>query len=387
MNRLLKEARSAAPSTGVQFRKSAYGAHGLRRFLRDVLAMANAAVSGSRLIFTGIDVDETGNRRVHAIPEEDFAGKPCYQSLVADYIEPPLRVRYQPISFEGCRVGVYEITGCADKPYMMRIDHSEQLRRGDAYVRVDNSVVKMGRRQLQNLFEARFEESVSADNIEVGFAGEIMHKTLQVDTVDLSRMPSAQVGAKLKQLLEMRSKLADSGSATVMARLTHARLFGSDRPYEDQSPEELMQEMADIRKKHRHEDEYFLYEANGQELQLMILNQGRDTIENAALSLVMPNHNSLYVAGRLPHLPKNDRWIARPPTESSGYPAVSLKDDSVHVSITLGDIATDAPVRVFETPLRICVGSELKGRRLQVRYTLFGSNLRRPAKGSLKLVF
>ena len=387
MNRLLKIARSATPGTGVQFRKSAYGTHGLRHFLRDVIAMANATDSGSRLIFTGIEVDERGNRRVHAVDEEDFSGKPSYQSLVADFIEPPLRVHYKPISVEGRRVGVYEISNCGDKPYMMRVDYSEKLRRGDAYVRVENSVVKMGRRQLQNLFEARFEESVSAGNIEVGFAGEIMHKTLKVGTIDLSQMPSAQAAAKLKQLLDMRSKLADSGSETVMARLTHARLFGSDRPYEDRSPEELMREMADIRKQHRYEDEHFLYESNGQELQLMILNQGNDTIENASLSLVMPNHNSFYVAGRLPRLPKDDRWIARPPVETSAYPAVSLKDDAVHVSSTLGDISTDAPVRVFETPLRICIGNELKGRKLQIRYTVFGSNLRRPASGSLRLMF
>ena len=387
MNRLLKIARSATPGTGVQFRKSAYGTPGLRHFLRDVLAMANASVSGSRLIFTGIDIDDRGNRRIQAIGEEDFSGKPSYQSLVADFIEPPLRVRYKPISVDGRRVGVYEISGCADKPYMMRVDYSEKLRRGDAYVRVDNSVVKMGRRQLQNLFEARFEESVSAENIEVGFAGEILHKTLRVTTIDLSQMPSAQVASKLEQLIDMRSKLADSGSETVMARLTHARLFGSDRPYEDRSPEELMREMADIRKKHRYEDEYFLYEANVRELQLMILNQGPDTIENASLSLVMPNHNSFYVAERLPRLPKDDRWVARSPNEASAYPAVSLKDDSVHVSNTLGDISTDAPVRVFETPLRICVGNELRGRKLQIRYTLFGSNLRKPARGSLRLVF
>ena len=387
MNHLLKIARSATPGTGVQFRKSAYGTHGLRHFLRDVLAMANASVSGSRLIFTGIEVDDSGNRRVHAVGEEDFSGKPSYQSLVADFIEPPLRVRYKPMSLEGRRVGVYEISDCADKPYMMRIDYSEKLRRGDAYLRVDNSIVKMGRRQLQNLFEARFEESVSADNIEVGFAGEIMHKSLIMGTVDLSRMPSAQSAAKLKQLLDMQSKLSDSGSATVMVRLTHARLFGSDRPYENRSREELMREMADIRKKHRYDDEFFLYESNGQSLQLVILNQGHDAIENASISLMMPNHNSFYVAERLPYLQKAGRWVAPPQPEAAAYPSVSLKDDAVHVSATLGDIPTDTPVEVFETPLRVCVGNELKGRKLQIRYTLFGSNLRKPAKGGLKLIF
>jgi hypothetical protein len=387
MNRLLKIARSAPPGTGVQFRKAPYGATGIRQFLRDVLAMANAAETGSRLIFTGIEVDRTGNRRVRTVEESDFSGKPSYQSLVADFIEPPLRVRYKPLSIEGHRVGVYEISNGGDKPYMMRVDYSEKLRRGDAFIRVKNNIVKLGRRQLQEMFEARFLESLSVENIEVGFPGEIMHKILKVDTIDLAQMPSALAASKLKQLLDMKSKLAESGSETVMARLTHARLFGPDRPYQDRSPEDLIREMADIRKKHRYEDEYFLYENRAQHLQLMIINQGEDAIENASLTLVMPNHNSFYVAGRLPRLRRDDRWITRSPADLSSYPAVTLKDESVHVSNTLGDISTDAPVEVFETPLRFCVGHELKGRKLEIRYSVFGSNLREPARGRLRLKF
>ena len=50
MNRLARIARSATPSTGVQFRASAYGKAGIEDFLRDVLAIANAAVDGPRLV-------------------------------------------------------------------------------------------------------------------------------------------------------------------------------------------------------------------------------------------------------------------------------------------------------------------------------------------------
>ena len=101
----------------------------------------------------------------------------------------------------------------------------------------------------------------------------------------------------------------------------------------------------------------------------------------------MPNHNSFYVASQLPMLRKEDKWVERGPAERASYPAVNLKDDSIHVSSTLDEISTDAPVQVFETPLRLCVGSELKGRKLGIRYSVFGSNLRAPAKGTLKLLF
>ena len=53
---------------------------------------------------------------------------------------------------------------------MMRIDHSQTLRRGDAYMRVNNAAIKMGRRQLMELFEKKFRDSVSAGDLEIEFA-------------------------------------------------------------------------------------------------------------------------------------------------------------------------------------------------------------------------
>ena len=320
MNRLLKIARSATPGTGVQFREQAYGNQAIDRFLKDVLALANAAMDGPRYIITGLSIDGKGNKRASSIGREDFSGKPSYQSLVTDFIEPPLRCRYQPVTVNGKRVGVYEISGCKDKPYMMRIDYSETLRRGDAYMRVDDTSVKLGRRQLQEMLEQKFRESVSHESIEIGFPGDIIHKDLQLPTVDLSRMPSAIAGNKLKQLLEIRNKFTNSGSTTVMARLTHARLFGSDSPYEHRSSGELIREMGELRQKHKVEDEYFLYEQHAQKLQLVVCNQGTEPIENASVTLVLPNHNSLYVATELPKLRKEDRWVERGPAERSAYP-------------------------------------------------------------------
>ena len=152
MNRLAKIVRSAMPGTGMQFRKTAYGPDDIHSFLRDVVSLANASVRGNRYIVTGVELDEGGKKRAEVIDREDFSGNPPYQAIVADFIEPPVRITYQPVSLEGKRVGVFEIGDCQDRPYMMRIDHSERLRRGDAYIRMNETAVKMGRRQLQELF-------------------------------------------------------------------------------------------------------------------------------------------------------------------------------------------------------------------------------------------
>jgi len=203
----------------------------------------------------------------------------------------------------------------------------------------------------------------------------------------MSQLPSTLASAKLKQLMDIQKSVKNSGSTTVMARLTHARLFGSDSPYEDRNAEELAEEMSQIKHKHEYEDQHFLFESKMKNLQLVVLNQGEESIEDAALTLVMPHHESFHVALQLPKRPKDNAFADRSAAELSTYPSVNIKDGAVHVSGNLGEIPTGALVQIFEAPLRICIGSELRGRKLGIRYSLFGSNLQRPAKGKLRLLF
>ena len=387
MNRLARIVRSATPSTAVQFRKTAYGNSGVESFLRDVLAMANASIEGSRYIITGVEFDKKDHKRMYGVDRDDFSGKPAYQSLANDHIEPPIRIRYQSVTVDGERVGVFEIGDCQDRPYMMRIDYSETLRRGDAYARIKNSPVKMGRRQIQSLFEQKFQHAVSAVNIEVGFPGEIIHKDLKVATHSLEELPSRVASAKLHELIDAKSAVHASASNTLVARLTHARLFGTDSPYEDRSTEEIIAEMKQLERRYRHHDNHFLFEDNASLIQFVLLNQGNEDLRDVSLKLVMPNHNAFHVATELPRIPRDDKFIERTPNEQSGYPAVSLHDDAINVSVKLADIEPGEPIELFDLPLRICVGNELKGRRIGIQYSLFAQNLRTPATGKLRLLF
>ena len=148
-----------------------------------------------------------------------------------------------------------------------------------------------------------------------------------------------------------------------------------------------MAELAEIRSKYRNHDNHFLFNDRAEQVQLVVYNQGEDTLNDASLSLTLPNHNSFYVADTLPNRFVNDRFVDRTPDEIANYPGVSLKDDSINVNCAIGDIPPGAPIEVFATPLRLCVGRELSGRRFGIRYALNAQNLRAPAKGQLKLQF
>jgi hypothetical protein len=387
MDQLLKIARSATPDNGVQFRAHAYGEARVRAFLRDVLALANASIEGNRYLVVGIDFDDKGRKRKHEVDSADFAGKPSYQALATEYIEPAVRIRYKPVSFDGTRIGVFEIGDCQDRPYMMRIDYDEHLRRGDAYKRVNDAPVKLGRRQLMELFEHKFRDAVSAGDIEIGFPGEIIHKDVTIPTCDLSEMPSALASNKLEEMLNIRKVSHNSGSTTMVARLTHARLYGTQEPYIDRSAEDIITELAEIRSKYHNHDNNFLFNDRSEALQLVVYNQGEDTLVDASLSLALPNHNAFYVADTLPRRLINERFVDRTPDEIASYPGVTLKDSAVHVNCSIGDVPPGAPIEAFVTPLRICAGDDLKGRRFGMRYALNAQNLRAPARGQLKLRF
>ncbi len=386
MKLLEKIVRSATPSNGIQFRNTAYGTKGVREFLRDVIAIANASVDGPRYIVVGADADTRGQRNFVGVSRDDFSGKPAYASLVNEYVEPPLGIRYQPVSVEGKVVGVYEIGGCEDRPYMMRVDFSETLRRGDAYMRLNESAMKMGRRQLQALFETKFQDAVSAANVEIGFPGEIIHKDRHIDITDLSELPSAVAGAKLRQMLEIKNDMRSKGATSRMARLTHARLFGSDDPYRDRSSDSLLENLREIEQDYRDQDRYFRFQEHGTDLQFVIYNQGEEAIREASLTLVMPQHPSLHIANEAPPRLVHGRLLANGAGEDD-YPSVRHDDHSIQISATLGDIDAGGCVEVFGAPPRICVGKELEGKRLGIQYSIFAQNLRAPAKGKLRLLF
>ncbi len=387
MNRMAHIVQSEAPSDAAQFRKRAYGKGGLRDFLRDVLAIANASVEGHRYIVVGIEFDTQGRKRVHGVKRDDFSGKPAYTSLVNDYIEPPIHVRYEAVTVDDKQVGVFEIGDCDDRPYMMRVDHSETLRRGDAYLRVNNEAVKMGRRQLLALFEQRFQESVSAASIEVGFPGEIIHKKLKVPTCKLNKMPSAIAAAKLQELIDAKNQVHTSLVSTIVARLTHARLFGSDSPYEHRTVEELMAEMQQLKSQYRDHDDHYLYEQNATPLQLVVYNQGGEALRDAKYSLLLPVHDAFCVAGRLPKLRRDSSFAERTPREQSEYPVVTRRENAIRVTGSIDEVPAGEPVELLQTPLRICIGDALKGRRIGIQYQLSAANLRAPAKGTLRLLF
>lgn len=369
-----------AAGPGTQFRKEPYGPGGIRNFLRDVMALANADVEGPRYIIIGVEVDSGGNRSFRPVNSRDFDGKPDYVSLVCDHIEPQLDIRYERAFINGQQVGCFEITNCRERPYMMRIDYSDTLRRGDAYLRVNDAAIKMGRQQLLSRFKAQFQNSVSANNIEVGFAGEVIRKDLQLVCRDLTELPSMLAAAKIDGLIQAQLETKGSGEDSLMARMIHARLFGSDDPYVSRSPEELLLEKGQIRSRYALEDRKYMFGNGAGRIQTVVYNQSDEAILDASLVMLVPKADELHIADRPPEV--EERL-----DDDSQYPAVDVLKNAIRITQRIGDIPAGQPHAIFPTPVLVCVGPALAGRRFGIRYILTGQNLRTPATGKLRLLF
>jgi hypothetical protein len=342
------------------------------------MALSNAEVDGPRYIIVGIEVESDGRRSFCPVPAGDFDGKPDYAALVRNHIEPELDIRYERAYVNGQAIGCFEITDCREQPYMMRIDYSETLRRGDAYMRVNNAAIKMGRQQLHSRFKAHFQNSVSANSIEIGFPGEVIHKDLYVNCRDLTSLPSALAAGKLEQL--MQAQLDTKGADSLVARMLHARLYGSDQRYVSRSPDDLLLEMGQIRARYAADDRKYLFGSNGTEIQAVVYNQSDEAILDASLVMLMPKNDELHVADRPPDAVHRLH-------DDSTYPIVDVLENAIRITQHIGDIPAGQPFAIFPTPVLVCAGPGLAGRKFGVRYSLTGQNLRSSPEGKLRLFF
>ena len=376
MNRLEKIVRTARPGAAIHLRDRGYEAGEEADILCDVLALANAGCEGGRLIIMGVAPASSGERRFSAAYPAGH-DRPDYVALVNHYIEPALEVAYGEVNVDGAAVGVLHIQRCNDLPYLMRMDHCMKLRRGDGFTRVGGKAVKMGRGQLERIFSRKFCAKTPQRRIEIGFAGNAIAKERRVPTVDLSQRPSELARGKIGQFMNALESASGTGATSVVQRLNHARIFGTEKPYQKRSQQQLMGEFADVGDEMWHEDQDFLFHRHGQFLDIAVLTTGEEALLNITFTLSVPRVDGLHIA------PSSDPSLAG----AKSYPRVVSDNKQHQISTTVDKLQTGAPVSLFKSAVRFCASDDLAGTRLSVPYELSASNLAAPVMGRLHLVF
>ena len=382
MSSLEESSRFETANTGVAFRARAYGSVERKALLRDVLGMANAPVSGPRVIFMGVRDVIGGERKFLGLSDEainDVRG--LCQSLVSQFVEPVLNVGIRSMDVNGVKIAALVISDCEDPPYLLKASVSNSLRKGAGWIRRGTEYFRMTRADLQRTFEKKFLDPRGTAEIQVGFPGKIPQVEVELSVLNLDELPSEIAGDRLRRMLEAKdaSREAFGRTETRIDRLMHAKIFGGEQPYESHSTDTLAKRLECSAEENLDADRYYQFEVRAHKLNVMLTNVGGAALDGAALTLEFPRVEGVGISDALYASP----GAAQP--SQADYPIVDVGPRTTRVNASVGQIQLGASVNAFCQPLRIWLRGPSAGKTLPVDYTLYGKNLRQTLTGTLRI--
>jgi len=375
-------------SPQLHLRDAVYGASGQSVLLQEVLGMANADAHGVRHIFFGVtrgDNNQLVFTRLVDGALEELQGS---ADLINRYIEPDLKV--EPIygDVQGHLVAALEISRCDNPPYIVKTDASRDLRRGDCWVREGGLFRPAQRADLDRMYRfTATRKPQPADNniVRVGFETNPTKTALTVAFPDASRPPSSQEAYRMQNEIDAR-KAAHSVNVedTGFVRLLHARVYGNDRPFQDQGINTLVEGYNTVLDSYQDEDDYYFFETNALKLNFSIVNTGHTPLEDVSVLMNVPWAEQFRTADRLYGPPSKP--ITAKESELQGYPRVKRYKSAVQIKQEIVRLEPDEAVTIFEQAIRISVKPELAGKKVAIRYSILAAGFERPEEGRLKLV-
>jgi len=158
---LLDIIRYENESTYVDFKRSQY--QNKEDFLKDIMAMANANTDvNKRYIIVGVKHSTSGSREYFSIPRNEFKDDADYQDLVRQNIEPEIKFVYKPVELREYLLGVFEISECENRPYVMKKKFGT-LEQGASYIRRGSQHARVIRADLEMIYEERFKKQRERD--------------------------------------------------------------------------------------------------------------------------------------------------------------------------------------------------------------------------------
>jgi hypothetical protein len=352
-------------------RPDAYRPGDAQELIADVVSLANSAFVGKRYIVFGVEsIPGSTERRVPGLSEAPNTA--MWQQLVREYIEPEVRIEYRTEILADRKVGVLIVLPCVQQPYTMKRALGS-LDRGAAFIRRGTTRERLVREDLELMYARRYDYATRFAGLRVGFSAEEPAESLALQCQKDSALPSYAQTSKLRELLEARSYVEQSGSSddSGIVRIVHMRVFGADVPYESKSVARLRQELQEIEAAFRDQDRHARYERDAARVNLTVANESAEPLDEAALVV---------------HFPVAKGFEVIPGAEPAATGRLEGRSESAAMSVarSLGRIEQGTHVVAFAEPLRVVLTSECRHRVLPVRYELRAANLPMPMQGKLR---
>jgi hypothetical protein len=385
---LEKLVRKPADAPKLHRRDAAFGAGNHAHLLREVMGLANESGSGSRHIVFGVEFNDAGELEFRGITDSTLEEIQGYAELVDRFVEPGLKIEPLYGDVDGNLVAAIEISQCNNPPYVMKMDATRDMRRGDCWVREGGLFRPAQRADLDRMYrESAQQVTGSGANqvVRLGFNGEPTKTSALFDLPDVSRPPSSLEAQRLNSEIKAR-KEAQSVNVedTALARLVHTRLYGDAQPYLEQGMSTLVEGYNVVMDKHADADNYYYFETNAVKMNLGIVNTGHEALENVNVLLILPWVEQFQVAQHLYGPPGKPLTVKE--SELRGYPLVKQYKSAVQVKQKLDFLEPDQILPVWEQELRIAVRAGMAGKKVAIRYSILADSLEHPIEGRLKLV-
>ena len=373
--------RFESAGSGVAFRERAYTRDERADLLRDVVALANAAVTGPRFLFLGVVDTPGGERRIVGLPRQDWrALKSGLKAMLGHMIEPAPTIVARSLKVDGVCVGTLCLPACADPPYLLSANAADVLPAGGGWVRRGTRVVPLLRADLERMFATKKPDVAATPPLEIGFAGDTPQTELTLPVLDLDELPSAVAAGKVRKLLEARqsTKATLGRTETRLSRLMHAQIFGVDQPYAPHSEDSLRAQIDRAVDEYRVADAHYTYEVRAHKLDFVVRNAGERALDDVVLHVKVPRVDAMGIAGHV--FPSAVGVVA-----ADGYPQVMTGKHSFEIEARIGSLAAGRTARAFRQPPRLWARAGAAGKTLPIAVTVRARELREPFNETLIL--
>lgn len=379
-------------NTSLDFKAVQYLKTSHEALIKDIMAMANANVSGDRYIIVGVKHRPDGTREYLSIDDKEFVDSAIYHQLLRENVEPEIHFDYLPYSFEGSLLGVFRIYDCVNQPYMMRKAFGTGLRQGDAFTRKGSHQTRLMRQDLDRIFLKRGESGFTGV-IRIGFDDPRGLKEVTLSAADKIILPSDLAAKKIRSILAEREQ-PDRGELMRIQRMFESGLIRSSifgpTSYAQRSTEELRENLEHVKDTYRDDDLHELYEVKGTKINLLIVNEGETYVEDTSIKVDIPKLEGLRVARRIYPKPVRssnpfEAITARPFMYGHNYPKVRNLVKHVEVRSSIGNLRHGIPTLAFDEPIRIVIENNLIGQKILLGCTLYGKQLRAPRTETLTI--
>ncbi len=355
--------------------------------VKEVIGLANADVDGPRYILFGINAGVMEGSGIVGIAESAMADLKKAHRLISTLIEPVLHLAFIYDMVDSKLVGALEIDGCDEGPYVVGQDFSEELSRGQAWIREGRELRSLDATDLAPISIPEPTKAAKPPPIAVGFNDQPDCKFLEMPVPDTSDPPFAKDKKNVKQPMNLKKAIKDT-VGTITTRIlrlgrapVHVAAADSDNGDMDSDTDVFRATVTLF----GDADNHYFYEEKALKLNLAVCNEGTEGIEGVSIELGFPRLADFDVADRLYASP----FDKRSPYElkNLGYPAVERRDNGILVRSTIGALGPGSPAQAFKCALRLAVGPGMQGRKLAIRYSLRGQNEQSLGKGRLKIRF